>query len=163
IHGNADAPVTIVEFSDFQCPFCSRAATTVEQLEKEYAGKVKIAYKQFPLPMHPRALPAAQASMCVNEQGADKFWKWYEIMFNNQDKMEDSDFAKYAQEAGADPAKFKSCYDSKKYAAQIEKDVHYGEQLGVKSTPTFFINGQLIAGAVPISDFKAAIDDALAD
>ena len=161
IWGKADAPVTIVEFSDFQCPFCSRAAETVNEIKKKYAGKVKIAFRHFPLPMHKDARPAAEVSMCVNEQGTDKFWKFHDIAFKNQDKLGAAELEKYAKEAGADPAKVKECVTAKKYASFVQKEMEYGEKVGVKSTPTFFINGEIIAGAVPFENFSEVIDDAL--
>lgn len=163
LFGKTNAPVTIVEFSDFQCPFCSRAAETVTELKKKYSGKVKLAFKHFPLPMHRDARPAAEASMCVNEQGAEKFWKFHDLVFKNQDKLGASNLEKYAKDAGADPKKFNECISSKKYSSNIQKDVEYGEKIGVKSTPTFFINGQLVSGAVPLETFSEVIDEELAE
>jgi protein-disulfide isomerase len=159
--GHPDAKVQIVEFSDFQCPFCSRAAETVNELKKKYGSKINIAFKQFPLPMHKDAKPAAEASLCMNEQGVDKFWKFHDLAFKNQDKLDAAGLEKIAKDAGADVAKFKECVGAKKYAAVVQKDMEYGEKLGVRSTPTFFVNGQLISGAVPIENFSEVIDDEL--
>jgi len=159
--GKESAPVQVVVFSDFQCPFCSRGADTVTDLKKKYGSKVRIAFKHFPLPMHPQAGPASQASMCVNEQSSDKFWKFHDVLFKNQEKLDDASLESHAKAAGADVAKFKECYASKKYADFVAKDLAYGESLGVKSTPTFFVNGQLIAGAVPIEQFAEIIDEEL--
>jgi protein-disulfide isomerase len=108
-------------------------------------------------------MPAAEASMCVAEQGADKFWKWADTVFAHQQAMEDADLAKYAKDAGANVDKYKECVSAHKYADAVQKDMKYGESLGVKSTPTFFINGELVAGAVPIENFEEIINDALAD
>ncbi|MCM0605538.1 MAG: DsbA family protein [Xanthomonadaceae bacterium] len=160
--GNKDAKVSIVEFSDFQCPFCSRGANSVDEIKKKYKGKVKIAFKHFPLPMHPDAKPASEAALCVNaEGGADKFWKYHDLLFKNQDKLDSASLEKYAKDLGIKEAKFKECVASKKFAAAVEADMQYGEKIGVRSTPTFFINGQLISGAVPIEQFSEVIDEAL--
>ncbi|MCM2279611.1 MAG: DsbA family protein [Oligoflexia bacterium] len=160
--GGKDAKVTIVEFSDFQCPFCSRAAETVNQLKKKYGNKIKLVFRHFPLPMHREARPASEASMCVNEQGTDKFWKFHDIVFKNMDKLDNASLEKYAKDSGADVKKFQECFNAKKYAAQVQSDMEYGEKIGVRSTPTFFINGQLISGAVPIEQFSEVIDEELA-
>lgn len=159
--GKQDAPVTIIEFSDFQCPFCSRAAETVDQLRKKYGNKIKLAFKQFPLPMHQDARPAAEASMCVNEQGTEKFWKFHDLAFKNQDKLDKANLEKLAKDSGADPKKFTECVDQKKYANYVQQDMEYGEKVGVRSTPTFFINGQLVSGAVPIEQFSEIIEEEL--
>jgi len=161
--GKANAPVTIVEFSDFQCPFCARGAETVNELKKKYGGKIKVAFRHFPLPMHKEARPAAEASLCVNEQGTDKFWKFHDIVFKNADKLDPANLEKFAKDAGADTAKFKECVQAKKYADAVQKDMEYGEKIGVKSTPTFFINGQLLSGAVPIETFSEIIDEELSE
>jgi protein-disulfide isomerase len=160
--GGENAKVTVVEFSDFQCPFCGRAAKTVNEVRKKYGNKIKLVFKQFPLPMHHDAEPAAQASMCVFEQGHDKFWKFGDLAFSNQEKLSADDLAKYAKSSGADEKKFKECFDAKKYADYVKKDQAYGEKLGVRSTPTFFINGQLLSGALPLDSFSEVIDDELA-
>lgn len=161
--GSENAPVTIVEFSDFQCPFCTRGAETVEALKKKYgSSKLRVVFKHFPLPMHREAVPAAEASMCVNEQGSAKFWKFHDIVFKNQNKLDNDSIAGYAKQAGADEKKFKECFDSKKYASFVQSDMSYAEKMGVRSTPTFFINGQIVSGAVPIEQFSEIIDDELA-
>lgn len=160
--GNDKAPVTMIEFSDFQCPFCTRAAETVNEIKKKYGSKVNIVFKHFPLPMHKDARPAAEASMCVNEQDKAKFWKFHDLAFKNQDKLDTAGLEKIAKDVGADVNKFKECMTSKKYAQAVQQDMEYGEKLGVRSTPTFFINGQLISGAVPIEQFSEVIDEELA-
>ncbi len=161
VTGGENAKVTIIEFSDFQCPFCGRAAKTVNDVKKKYGNKIKLAFKHFPLPMHKDAGPAAEASMCVYEQGKDKFWKFHDIAFANQDKLSADDLAKHAKAAGADEKKFKECFDAHKFADAVKKDQAYGEKLGVRSTPTFFINGQLLSGALPIESFSEVIDEEL--
>jgi protein-disulfide isomerase len=157
-----DTKVTIIEFSDFQCPFCARGAEVVQELKKAYGSKVKIAFRHFPLPMHKEARPASEASMCVNEQSTDKFWKFHDILFKNQQSLDNESLAKYAKEAGADVAKFKACFESKKYAKQVQEDMEYGEKIGVRSTPTFFVNGQIVNGAVPKEQFDELISEAMA-
>lgn len=159
--GSKDAKVKIVEFSDFQCPFCGRAATTVEELRKIYGNKIQLAFKHYPLPMHPQARPAAEASMCVNEQGMDKFWKYHDKLFANQDKLDDENLKKFAKEVGANVEKFSECYAAKKYSSQIEEDIKYGSSKGVSSTPTFYINGIEVRGAQPVEKFREVIDDEL--
>jgi protein-disulfide isomerase len=161
--GNANAKVTIVEFSDFQCPFCGRAAETVNEVKKKYNGKIKLYYRNYPLPMHKDARPSAEASMCVNEQGVDKFWKFSDFLFKNQDKLDAQNLEKWAKQAGADPKAFTECVASKKFASRVQEDMAYGEKVGVRSTPTFFINGQLVSGAQPIEVFSETIDDELAN
>lgn len=159
--GDKNAPVTIVEFSDFQCPFCSRANNTLNDVKKKYKGKVKVAFKHFPLSFHKQAEPAAIASLCVNEQSVDKFWKYHDTLFANQKNLEPADLEKYAKESGVDVKKWKECFDGKKFEKAVKDDLAYGEKLGVRSTPTFFVNGEIISGAVPLEDFSEVIEEAL--
>jgi protein-disulfide isomerase len=161
IWGKTNAPVTIVEFSDFQCPFCTRGADTINDLKKKYGSKIRVAFKNFPLPMHKEARPAAEAALCVNEQSTDKFWKYHDILFKNQDKLDAANLEKFAKEVGADTKKFAECMGAKKYAKAVQDDMDYGEKVGVKSTPAFFINGQILNGAVPIESFSEIIDEEL--
>ncbi|MEK6706251.1 MAG: DsbA family protein [Bdellovibrionota bacterium] len=161
VSGKADAPITVIEFSDFQCPFCARAADTVTELRKKYGEKVRVAFKHFPLPMHQEAKPVSEASMCVNEQSSDKFWKFHDLAFKNQSKLDTASLESYAKQSGADIAKYSECIKAKKYADLVSKDLEYGEKIGVKSTPTFFVNGQLVSGAVPMETFAEIIEDEL--
>jgi len=160
--GKKGAKVSIVEFSDFQCPFCARGAETVHEIAKKYGNKVQIAFRHFPLPMHKEARPASEASMCMNEQGSDKFWKFHDKVFKNQQSLDDASLEKLAKESGGNVEKFKQCYQAKKYAKLVQDDMDYGEKIGVRSTPTFFINGQIVNGALPIEQFSEMIDEALA-
>ncbi len=160
--GDNSAKVKIVEFSDFECPFCSKGADVVNEIKKRYKGKVQIEFRHFPLSFHPNARPAAEASACVNEQSSDKFWKFHDTVFKNQKALTAADLEKYAKDSGADLKKYKECMDSKKTAGIVQEDMTYAESIGVRSTPTFFINGELVAGALPIEDFAEMIDDALA-
>jgi protein-disulfide isomerase len=159
VKGPKNAPVTIVAFSDFQCPFCSRVVPTLHELEKQYEGKVKVAFKHQPLPFHQNARIAAAASMAANEQG--KFWEMHDKLFANQQQLDRASLERYAQEIGLDMGKFKSALDSNKYDAQITKDSNEGNAIGANGTPTFFINGRQLVGAQPIDQFKAIIDDEL--
>lgn len=158
----ADAPVTVVEFSDFQCPFCSKGADRVAEIKSKYGSKVKVAFKHFPLPNHPNARPAAEASMCVNEQGTEKFWKFHDLVFKNQDKMDEAGLANFAKQAGAKEDAYKACVAAGKYRDLIGQDMAYGEKIGVESTPTFFVNGRVVKGAVDFAQFAEIIDDELA-
>jgi protein-disulfide isomerase len=160
--GSKTAKVTIVEFSDFQCPFCSRGANVVTDIKKKYGSKVQFAFKHFPLPMHPQAKPASEASLCVNEQSTEKFWKYHDKLFANQEKLDNDSLKKYAKEVGADEAKFNKCFEEHRFAGAVDEDLAYGNSLGVRSTPTFFINGRLVSGAQPFEAFQEIIEEELA-
>ncbi|MDY7227306.1 DsbA family protein [Hyalangium rubrum] len=159
VKGAADAPVTLVAFSDFQCPFCSRAAVTVRQLEDEYKGKLRVAFKHQPLANHENARPAAAASLAAHEQG--KFWEFHDRLFANQMSLDRASLDRYAQELGLDMAKYKAAMDSNKFEAQIAADSAQGTQIGAAGTPTFFVNGRKITGAKPIEVFRKMIDEEL--
>lgn len=162
VEGNANAPVKIIEFSDFQCPFCGRAFENLKPLYDEYikTGKVELVFLNFPLSFHPNAEPAAQAAMCANEQG--KFWEMHNKMFANQETLSTENYKKWAVELGLNKVKFDSCVDSQKYKDAVAADQAYGSSLGVSGTPSFFINGVELVGAQPYSAFKQAIDAELA-
>jgi protein-disulfide isomerase len=160
VRGNANAPVTIVEFSDFQCPFCARAEGEIVKVRDTYKDQVKIVYKDYPLPIHPNAPKAAEASRCAREQ--DKYWEYHDVLFANHSALEVPNLKKFAADLKLDTAKFDTCLDSGKYADEIAKDMAEGSRVGVSGTPAFFINGRLISGAQPFSAFQEAIDDALA-
>jgi protein-disulfide isomerase len=159
VKGPANAPVTIVAWSDFECPFCSRVVPTLKALEEEYKGKIKVAFKHQPLPFHPNAKPAAAASMAAHEQG--KFWEYHDKLFANQRALDRASLEKYAQELNLDMAKFKAALDSGKYNEMIEADSAEGSRVGANGTPTFFINGRTLVGAQPIEAFKRVIDEEL--
>jgi len=161
LEGGENAKVTIVEFSDFQCPFCARSSKVLDEVHKKYGNKVKIAFKQFPLPMHNNAMGAAEASMCVYDQNKDKFWKFQSIAFSNQDKLDMDGLTQHAKAVGVDPTKFKTCMDAHQYSEWVKKDLVYGEKLGVRSTPTLFVNGQLLSGAPSIEVISEVIDEEL--
>jgi protein-disulfide isomerase len=157
--GPSAAPVEIVEFSDFQCPFCLRAHPTVDQLLKDYGTRVRFVYRHYPLPGHPNARPAAEAAECAAEQG--KFWPYYDKLFATQSKLADADLKQDAVELGMDGTKFNACVDSHKYAPKVETDIRAGQEAGVDGTPAFFINGRLVSGAQPYDIFKKMIDEEL--
>jgi protein-disulfide isomerase len=159
VKGPASAPVTLVAWSDFQCPFCSRAVPTVRQVEDAYKGKVRIAFKQFPLPFHDKAHLAAEAALAANEQG--KFWQMHDKLFANQQALDRPSLEKYAQELGLDMGKFKAALDSGKFKDKVDAEDKEGAAFGVTGTPTFFINGTRLVGAQPFESFKAAIDKEL--
>ena len=148
--GKADAKVTIVEFSDFECPYCSRAVSGVEKLVESYPDDVRVVFMHFPLGMHPRALPAAIASQCANQQG--KFWSYHDKLFENQAQLTDEKFEAHAKEAGLDVEKFKACVGDPKTEAFVKKDMAQGTEAGVEGTPSFFINGEPYSGGVPTPD-----------
>ena len=166
VRGPKDAKVTIVEFSDFQCPYCARAHQTIaDQVMKEYDGKVKLVYKNFPLGFHKWAEPAAIAGACAAQQDPAAFWTFYDFMFNNQQQITPENVKEKSQEAlkgtKIDMAKWNDCYDNKKTLDKVKADMAEGSSVGVTGTPAFIINGRKISGAQPFPNFKAVIDDEL--
>lgn len=159
--GPADAPITIVEFSDYQCPYCRRWHDEVyEPLLAAYPGKIKFVYRNLPLTsIHPDAFPAAEAAMCAGEQEA--YWKFHDKLFGSETLGKDT-YVQYAQELGLDLDTFKACLNDHKYQKAIETDSNFAIDLGIRSTPTFFINGLAIVGAQPLDVFKQVIDKELA-
>jgi protein-disulfide isomerase len=157
--GPESAPITIVEFSDFQCPFCSRANAAVDEVVKTYGDKVRVVFRHFPLSFHAEAPKAAEASACAADQ--KKFWEYHDKLFANQGALKVDDLKKHAADLGLDTARFNECLDSGKNAELVKKDMSAGEKVGVTGTPAFFINGIALSGAVPAEDFKAIIDSEL--
>ncbi|MFN7134463.1 MAG: DsbA family protein, partial [Myxococcales bacterium] len=147
IKGSKKAQVTIVEFSDFQCPFCGRVNPTLKQIQETYGDKVAIAFKQFPLGFHDKAQLAGEASLAAHEQG--KFWEMHDKLFANQNALDRSNLEQYAKELGLDLNKFKAALDSGKYRDQVQKDMQQGQAAGVSGPPSFVINGELLVGAQP--------------
>jgi protein-disulfide isomerase len=165
--GAKDAKVTIVEYSEFQCPFCKRGYDTIEQqVLKQYEGKVKFYFRHFPLPFHPWATPAAIAAECAKVQKADAYWKVYEGYFMHQAEVNPQNVkdkgAEYLKDSGIDMAKWNTCYDNKETQAKVTAQHDEGAALGVTGTPAFFINGRMLVGAQPFEQFKNVIDDELA-
>jgi protein-disulfide isomerase len=165
IWGRADAPVTIVEISDFQCPFCSRVGGTIEQIKKTYGPeKVRIVWKHNPLPFHKDARPAHEAAATVfGIAGSDAFWKFHDLLFQNQKNLSETNFEKWAAQAGADAAKFKTEYAAKKFAAKVDEDLAMSRKVGATGTPAFRINGITLVGAQPFEKFKELIDQQLVE
>jgi protein-disulfide isomerase len=157
--GPANAPIVMIEFSDFQCPFCQRAEPTVEQVLKTYGNKIRFVYRHFPLPNHPNARPAAEAAACAEQQG--RFWQYHKELFANSSRLSNDDLKSHATRAGLDQKAFAECFDGQKMKARVDADIEEAEAAGVSGTPAFFINGRPLDGAQPFSAFKALIDEEL--
>lgn len=160
--GDKDAPVTIVEWSDYECPFCGRFYTnTLRQIEEQYVktGKVKFVYRDFPLGFHPQAQKAAEAAECAGEQG--KYFEMHDLLFEKGVSGGVTSFKQFASDIGLDTGKFNSCLDSGEMASEIAKDMKDGAAVGIQGTPGFIINGKLVSGAQPFSVFQAEIENAL--
>jgi len=154
--GPASAPITIVEFSDFECPYCVRAQASLKDVLAAYPGKIRLVYRDFPLPMHAKAPKAAEAAHCAADQG--KYWEMHDQLFANAQKLDVPDLKDHARAVGLDSAKFDKCLDSGEKAKLVESHKKAGDEAGVSGTPAFFINGRLLAGAQPPEAFKAIID-----
>jgi len=152
--------MTLVEYSDFECPFCERHYPTLTKILDNYKGKVRLVYKHFPLSFHPNAQKAAEASECADEQG--KFWEYHDTLFENQPGgYSITKFKQWAGDLGLDVNQFSSCLDSGKYASKVQTDEADGQSRGVQGTPATFVNGRMISGAVPFESFKTVIDQLL--
>jgi len=160
--GPTDAPITIVEFSDYQCPFCGKWYDDVwSRLKTEYAGKIRFVYRDFPLfSIHPEAGPAAEAAECAGDQ--NKYFEFHDLLFSNQNNLGQATYEKYASQLSLDMTKFKECLTTGKYKPEISSDYEFASNLGVNSTPTFFVNGIPLIGAQPYEVFKQLIDKELA-
>ena len=163
VRGNPQAAITLVEFSDFQCPFCSRFHPTAIQALAEYENDIRWVYKHFPLDsIHPQARPAAEASECVWEQKGDEgFWEFADAMFENQSRLGNAFYAEVAQQIGVNLSQFQTCVSQRKYQDKVEQDYQQGIQAGVTGTPGSFVNGIPVKGAVPYEQLKAIIDSQL--
>ncbi len=157
--GPDNAPIEMIEFSDFQCPFCRNAFSIVNQVLATYGDRIHFVYRHYPLANHPRARPAAEASQCAAEQG--KFWQFYDKLFGDQSRLSDEDFKQHATQLGLETAQFNACVDSHKYGAEIDIDIQAANEAGVSGTPAFFINGRMLSGAQPFEAFKRIIDEEL--
>jgi protein-disulfide isomerase len=164
IWGNPDAPVTIVEFSDFQCPFCARVGETLDELRRAYGpAQLRLVWKNYPLPFHNQARAAADAAMTVFALGgADAFWKFHELVFANQRELSAENYRRWAALAGVDVAKFETELSAKQRSSKVDEDVALAMRLGIRGTPVFRINGVPLMGAQPIDAFKEIIDAQLA-
>jgi protein-disulfide isomerase len=157
--GPENAPVQIVEFSDFECPFCLNVFPTVNKVLATYGDKIRFVYRHYPLPNHPNARPAAEASACAAEQ--DKFWPYHDRLFSSAGKLSESDLEEHGAAIGLDMDSFGTCVESRKSQKDVDADIEAANALGVNGTPAFFINGRAINGAQPFEAFKRIIDDEL--
>jgi protein-disulfide isomerase len=159
--GSASAPVTIVEFSDFECPFCRQASPTLKKLQEVYGDKVRIVWKDFPLTqIHPQAFKAAEAAHCAGEQG--RYWEYHDRLFASQDALQPAALKGYAADLKLNTQQFDACLDGSKHAERVQAGMALGTQLGVNSTPTMYINGRVVAGAYPYETLAAIVDEELA-
>ena len=158
--GPADAPIVLVEFSDFQCPYCQQATETIARIVEQYGDQVRFIYKDYPLPNHAEAFKAAEAGNCANDQGM--FWELHDKMFQTQDGLDVAALKTYAIELGLDAEVFSTCLDEGQHAERVEGDLAVGREYGVSSTPTIFINGRTVMGAVPFETFDEIIQEELA-
>lgn len=159
--GPEDAPVTVIEFSDFECPFCRRhTLETAPLILSQYEGQVRYIFKDFPLDsIHPNATPAAEAAHCAREQG--EFWAFHDLLFEMVQPLGSDSYLQYAQDLGLNMPQFTQCVDEGKYSAQVKANFDFAAQLGVRSTPTFFINGIAVVGAQPFATFQEVIEGEL--
>jgi protein-disulfide isomerase len=156
VRGNANAKVTIVEFSDFQCPFCGRVEPTLKEVMSTYGKDVRIVWRNEPLPFHEHAMEAAEAAMAAHAQG--KFWPMHDKLFENQQTLDRASLDKYATEVGLDMGKYKAAMEQHTAKDKIQEDTAAGLAAGANGTPGFFINGEFLNGALPFADFKKVID-----
>jgi protein-disulfide isomerase len=158
--GPENAPVTLIEFSDFQCPYCARVNPTLKKLQEAYPDKLRIVFRDHPLlSLHKNAQIAAEAAACAHEQG--KFWEMHDRLFANQAKLEPADLKQHAADLGLETEAFNKCFDAGKYKAEVQRDTEEASRLGVSGTPAFFINGRLLVGAQPYESFVQVIDEEL--
>ncbi len=158
VHGEKDAPVTLVEFADYECPYCQKMNADVQKLQEQYGSKLAIVFKDFPLPMHKRAEKAAEAARCAGEQG--KFWEYHDVLFYSR-LLDVPDLKKHAAVLRLDQARFDKCLDSGAEAAAVKKDFEQGKALGLTGTPSFFANGHFFSGAVEYSTLEEIVDQQL--
>lgn len=163
IYGSEDAPITIVEFSDFQCPYCSSFHPTLKQIVDEYPDQVRWVYKHFPLSsIHPMAQSAAEASECAGEEGGnDAFWNFADALYDNQQNLSRDTYVSIATDLGLDVKDFTECIDDRDFQEKVQSDYQRGVAAGVRGTPGSFINGQSVSGAVPYENLKQIIDSML--
>jgi predicted DsbA family dithiol-disulfide isomerase len=159
VRGNPKAPVTVVEFSDFQCPYCVRARPTVNRVRETYGDKVRWVFRHFPLDFHAQAQKAGEAAACAEEQG--RFWEMHDLLWTNTAKLQVADLKAHATTLGLDAARFGQCLDSGRHAGLVEADLQAGQGYGVSGTPAFFVNGRPLVGAQPFDAFAQVIDDEL--
>jgi protein-disulfide isomerase len=157
--GPANAPVEVIEFADFQCPYCQAVSPTVTRVLTTYGDRIKFVFRNYPLASHQQARPAAEAAQCANEQG--KFWQYHDRLFGEPNKLSDAELKQTAAALGLNAAQFNKCVDDHKYLSVVDTDAEAGNEAGVTGTPAFFVNGRLLSGAQPFDAFKRVIDDEL--
>jgi protein-disulfide isomerase len=159
VRGRAEAPVTVVVFTDYECPFCAKAEVTLRAVEAQYGRDVRVVWKNHPLPMHEDAPLAAKAALAAHEQG--KFLEYHDALFAHQKELDRASLERHAEDLGLDMVKFRAALDGERIAAQVAADSADASRLGVAGTPTFFVNGRRLIGARPLADFRSAIDESL--
>lgn len=157
--GPEDAPITMIEYGDFQCPYCRRAHPVVHRLLAEYQDKIRFAFRDYPLENHQRAVPASVAARCAGDQ--DKYWDYYQHLMVMSGDLSDENLLQRAGEVGLNMDEFKLCYESQRYTTEVGQHFDLGRSLGVTATPTFFINGRMIVGAKSFEDFKGVVEEEL--
>ena len=160
IIGPENAPVTLVEYADYECPYCQRIYPELKKLQEEFAGKVAVAFKDFPLPTHPHAKKVAEAARCAAEQG--RFWEFHDLLFDGHQKLDLPQLKEYARVLKLDAARFDHCLDAGEQAAAVQKDFAQGQRLGLTGTPSFFINGHFLSGAVGYGTLREIVEQRLA-
>jgi protein-disulfide isomerase len=158
-YGNKNAKVTIVEYSDFQCPFSKQGSKVIKKIKDSYGDRVRIIHKNFPLPFHKFANKMAQAGLCAWDQGNNKFWPFYESLYQNQTMADDKSLVDLAGKSGLKVAQFSKCLKSNKYKQKIDSQIQEANDLGIKSTPTFYVNGKIISGAQKFEVFRDLINE----
>lgn len=163
ILGDPNAPVTWIEFGDYECPFCKQLFETEKRIKEEYVatGKMKMVYRDFPLDFHPNAVPAAEAAECAGDQGS--YWAYHDILFERQSQLGTLNYVAVAGELGLDTEIFASCVENRTHKDEVEKDMRDGVAAGVQGTPGVFINGEMVAGAYPYEHFVEIIERKLAE
>ncbi|MBU0598181.1 DsbA family protein [Patescibacteria group bacterium] len=159
VRGDANAAVTLIQYSDFECSYCGRVQPTLDQLLEDYDGQINLVYRHFPLSFHTTAQKAAEASECAGEQG--KFWEMHDMMFANQTALGVDNLKSYAKDLGLSTSQFDSCLDDGKFAQKVEDDFNEGAAYGVQGTPATFVNGTMVSGAQPYENFQSAVENAL--
>jgi protein-disulfide isomerase len=157
IRGDVNAPITLIEYSDFECPFCAKLIPTVDQLLDEYDGQVRLVYRHFPLSsIHPNAQKAAEAAECAGEQG--KFWEMHDLLFANQQALTVTNLKAYAGQLKLNQGQFDSCLDTSKYASKVNAQAQEAQAAGITGTPGTFVNDQLVKGAFPYTTFQQIVE-----
>ena len=157
--GRLDAPIVLVEYADFECPYCADAYPIVKALERTYGDKLCVVFREFPLPQHPHALQAAETAEFAADAGA--FWPMHDMLFEHQRALDPTHLTGYAEQLGLDAAALRSALRARTYVPRIEDEIEGGEESGVSGTPTFFVNGVLFTGEPGVAEFSEVFDGVL--